>query len=170
MFEVDDDGSGYGRDSFEALPEEMLLSVLFVTSLSALLVMLLSTLLAMLLSVVLSVLLLVMLLAVLEDITALVGVGKLDGPVEFSEFAPSPVVDTADEVGNALEVDSSESSDITEVVLEVDKRDGTSGRSTVTAAVVNAVVLPSASTFAVTATTTSAFEFVLTIAGKTPVP
>lgn len=111
-----------------------------------------------------------MLLAVLEDITALVGVGQLDEPGTFSEFASSLVLDTADEVGDADEVDSTGSSDITEVVLEVDKSDGTSGRSTVTAAVVNAVVLPSASTFAVTATTTSAFEFVLTTAGNTPVP
>jgi hypothetical protein len=67
-------------------------------------------------------------------------------------------------------VGSAEASDITAVVVEVDNRDDKSGMSTVTAAVVNAVVLPKASTMAVTATTTSASEFVLIMLDNAAVP
>jgi hypothetical protein len=56
------------------------------------------------------------------------------------------------------------------VVDEVANRDDTLGTSTVTAAVVNAVVLPKASTMAVTATTTSASEFVVTMSVNAAVP
>lgn len=131
---------------------------------------LLSVLLSELLAVLLPVVLSVALLVVIEDVGVLVDIGALDGPVVLSEFAPSLVLGTADEMVEPDEVDATESSDITEVVLEVDKRDDTPGMSTVTAAVASAVVLPSASTSAVTATTTSAFEFVLSILGNTAVP
>jgi hypothetical protein len=114
--------------------------------------------------------LLVVLLVVIEDGNALVAVGALDEPVVASAMGSSLVLCTAEEVGEADEVDSTGSSDITEVVLEVDKSDGKSGRPTVTAAVANAVVLPRASTSAVTATTTSAFEFVLNMLGSIAVP
>jgi len=114
--------------------------------------------------------LLVVLLVVIEDGNALVAVGALDEPVVASATGSSLVLCTAEEVGEADEVDSTGSSDITEVVLEVDKSDGKSGRPTVTAAVANAVVLPRASTSAVTATTTSAFEFVLNMLGSIAVP
>jgi hypothetical protein len=114
--------------------------------------------------------LLVVLLVVIEDGNALVAVGALDELVVGSAMGSSLVLCTAEEVGEADEVDSTGSSDITEVVLEVDKSDGKSGRPTVTAAVANAVVLPRASTSAVTATTTSAFEFVLNMLGSIAVP
>lgn len=150
------------------LPSTVVLSLvlLSVVLLSVLLLsMLLSTLLPTLLST-----LLVVLLVVLEDNNTLVGVGVLDEPVTSSALVPLLVLCAAEEVGVADEVDATELSDITEVVLEVDKSDGTSGRPTVTAAVANAVVLPSASTSAVTATTTSSFELVLSISGNIAVP
>jgi hypothetical protein len=131
--------------------------------------LLLSTLLSVLLPALLPILLAV-LLVVLEDDNALVGVGALDELLISCVLVPSLVLGTAEEVGEADEVDSTEASDITEVVLEVDKSDGTSGRPTVTAAVAKAVVLPSASTCAVTATTTSAFELVLRTLGNIAVP
>lgn len=74
-------------------------------------------------------------------------------------------VSWADEV-----VGSAESSETTAVVVDVANRDGRSGTSIVTAAVVNAVVLPKASTMAVTATTTSASEFVVTMSVNAAVP
>jgi hypothetical protein len=67
-------------------------------------------------------------------------------------------------------VGSEDSVDTTAVVLDVDTREDRPGRSTVTAAVVNAVVLPKASTLAVTATTRSASEFVLTMSDTAAVP
>jgi hypothetical protein len=142
-------------------------------SIALLPMVLLSTMLAMLLSVLLAAsttILLVVLLVVIEDDNALVAEGALDEPVVASAMGLSLVLCTADEVGEADEVDSTGSSDITEVVLEVDKSDDRSGRPTVTAAVANAVVLPRASTSAVTATTTSAFEFVLNMLGSIAVP
>jgi hypothetical protein len=141
----------------------VLLSTLLLSTL--LLLTLLSVLLRALLSVLLGVL-----LVVLEEDDTLVGVGALDELLISSALVPSLVLDTAEEVGEADEVDATEPSDITEVVLEVDKSDGTSGRPTVTAAVAKAVVLPSASTCAVTATTTSAFELVLMMLGNIAVP
>lgn len=155
----------------------MLLSVaplsVVLLSIALLPMVLLSTMLAMLLSVLLAAsttILLVVLLVVIGDDNALVAEGALDEPVVASAMGLSLVLCTADEVGEADEVDSTGSSDITEVVLEVDKSDDRSGRPTVTAAVANAVVLPRASTSAVTATTTSAFEFVLNMLGSIAVP
>jgi hypothetical protein len=151
----------------------LLLLILLVVLLSALFVVLFGVLLPALLSVLLTTLLsilLVVLLVVLEDDNTLVDVGALDKPAIPSELGSSLVRCAAEEVGEADEVGSTKSSDITEVVMEVDKSDGRSGRSTVTAAVASAVVLPSALTFAVTATTTSAFEFVLIILGNIAVP
>ena len=155
----------------------MLLSVaplsVVLLSIALLPMVLLSTMLAMLLSVLLAAsttILLFVLLVVIGDDNALVAEGALDEPVVASAMGLSLVLCTADEVGEADEVDSTGSSDITEVVLEVDKSDDRSGRPTVTAAVANAVVLPRASTSAVTATTTSAFEFVLNMLGSIAVP
>lgn len=65
---------------------------------------------------------------------------------------------------------SDEASETTVVVDDVANRDDRSGTSTVTAAVVRAIVLPKASTIAVTATTTSASEFVLTMSVNAAVP
>lgn len=65
---------------------------------------------------------------------------------------------------------SAESVETTAVVVDVPNRDERSGTSTVTAAVVNAVVLPKASTMAVTATTTSASEFVVIMSVNAAVP
>jgi hypothetical protein len=155
-----------------ALLSLVLLSVVLLSGV-LLSVVLLSTLLVMLLSVLppaLLSMLLVVLLDVLEDGCTLVDVGALDELVVPSELGSSLVLGTAEEVGEADDVDSTGSSDITEVLLEVDKSEGTSGRPTVTAAVANAVVLPSASTCAVTATTTSAFELVLRTLGNSAVP
>jgi energy-coupling factor transporter transmembrane protein EcfT len=147
----------------------VLLSALFVVLFGVLFGVLLPALLSVLLTTLLSILL-VVLLVVLEDDNTLVDVGALDKPAIPSELGSSLVRCAAEEVGEADEVGSTKSSDITEVVMEVDKSDGRSGRSTVTAAVASAVVLPSALTFAVTATTTSAFEFVLIILGNIAVP
>jgi len=154
------------------LLSEAPLSVVLL-SIALLPAVLLSTLLAILLSVLLAAsttILLVLMLVLIEDGDALVAEGALDEPVVASAIGLSLVLCTADEVGAADEVDSTGLSDITEVVVEVDKSDGKSGRSTVTAAVANAVVLPRASTSAVTATTMSAFEFVLIILGSIAVP
>ena len=155
MGDDDEDDVELDRGSLEV--EIALLSVLPVVLLAVLLVVLNSV-------------FSVVLLVVLEDNGALVDAGALDGLVASSEVGPSVVLGAADEVDEAAELDSAESSDITEVVVDVDKSYGTSGRPTVTAAVANAVVLPSASTSAVAATTTSAFEFVLTTLGSIPVP
>ena len=82
----------------------------------------------------------------------------------------------AEEVGSAdvscaeEAVGSAESSETTAVVVDVANRDGKSGTSTVTAAVVKTVVLPRASTMAVTATTTSASEFVVMMSVNAAVP
>lgn len=65
---------------------------------------------------------------------------------------------------------SDEASETTVVVEDVGNRDDRSGTSTVTAAVVRAVVLPKASTMAVTATTTSASELVVTMSVNAAVP
>lgn len=146
----------------------ILLSLVLLATVLLSLVLLL-TLLSVLLLALLS-MLLVVLLVVLEDDNTLVDVGALDELVVLPGLGSSLVLGTAEELGEADELDSTGSSDITEVVLEVDNSDGTSGRPTVTAAVANAVVLPSASTFAVTATTTSAFELVLSILGNIAVP
>jgi hypothetical protein len=67
-------------------------------------------------------------------------------------------------------VGPAESVETTAVVVDVPKRDERSGTSTVTAAVVNAVVLPKASTMAVTATTTSASELVVIMSVNAAVP
>lgn len=95
---------------------------------------------------------------------ALVELGWLDEPGFSEELGASDELDSADEVGSV------ESSDISEVLVDVDKRDGRSGRSAVTAAVANAVVLPKASTSAVTSTTTSALVFVLIRSDNAAVP
>jgi hypothetical protein len=79
-------------------------------------------------------------------------------------------VDSAEGSGAVDEVGSDESVEITAVVLDVEAREDVPGRSTVTAAVVNAVVLPKASTLAVTATTRSASEFVLITSDAAAVP
>jgi hypothetical protein len=79
-------------------------------------------------------------------------------------------VDSAEGSGAVDEVGSDESVDTTTVVLDVDPGEERPGRSTVTAAVVNAVVLPKASTLAVTATTRSASEFVLIMSDTAAVP
>ena len=77
---------------------------------------------------------------------------------------------SADEAGLVDEVGLGELSEITVVLDDVDNNEPTSGRSTVTAAVARAVVLPKASALAVTATTTSASEFVLIISVNAAVP
>lgn len=70
-------------------------------------------------------------------------------------------LESSDESGASEEVDSDEVCDTIAVETEVDSNERTSGKSAVTVADVNAVVLPNTSTSAVTSTTTSAPEFVL---------
>lgn len=89
---------------------------------------------------------------------------------ESDELGSSDGLGTLDESPVADEMGSAGASDTSEVVVEVDKRSGKSGRSAVTAAVANAVVLPNASTAAVTSTTTSALEFVLSKSEMAAVP
>jgi hypothetical protein len=96
-----------------------------------------------------------------------------DTDEEVGSAEVSGVVDAADSTEGSVtldEVGSDESVETTAVVLDVDTREDTPGRSTVTAVVVNAVVLPKASTIAVTAITRSASEFVLIMSDAAAVP
>ena len=109
-------------------------------------------------------------------VDSVVELGALD-PRESSEElaasderALSDELDSVDEAGVVDEVGSEDWVEITVVVDDVDRRDDKSGTSTVTAAVASAVVLPNASTLAVTATTMSALEFVLIMSVNAAVP
>jgi hypothetical protein len=105
-----------------------------------------------------------------EELAVSEGPGSLDNLVSTDD-AGTIDEDTSAGVSRADdEVGSDESFETTAVVVDVDKREDRSGRSTVTDAVANAVVLPNASTLAVTATTTSAFEFVLMTSENAAVP
>lgn len=119
-------------------------------------------------------------LAVTDGLGSAVGfaddAGSVDDAGAVDEVGSADDSGVADEEGSAedsgvLDVaGSDESVETTAVVVDVDAVDNISGRSTVTAAVVNAVVLPDASTLAVTATTRSASEFVLIMSDTAAVP
>jgi hypothetical protein len=105
--------------------------------------------------------------AEVSDADEVAGSAEVSGAVDEVDSAEGS--GAVDEVGSD-ELGSDESVDTTTVVLDVDPGEERPGRSTVTAAVVNAVVLPKASTLAVTATTRSASEFVLIMSDTAAVP
>jgi hypothetical protein len=105
------------------------------------------------------------------DLVGSAGVSDSDEEAGSAELSGAvDEVDSAEGSGAVDEVGSDESVDTTAIVLDVEPGEDRPGRSTVTAAVVNAVVLPKASTLAVTATTRSASEFVLIMSDTAAVP
>lgn len=110
-----------------------------------------------------------------DDVGLADDAGSVDDAGVVDDVGSADDARAADEEGSAedsgvLDVaGSDESVETTAVVVDV-AVDNRSGRSTVTAAVVNAVVLPKASTLAVTATTRSASEFVLIMSDTAAVP